>query len=109
MLARPTYYCYEQVSTTKDILQQMSGSISLRASLVLMLPVLALSQDTRHAPNKQLIPAPDCLTMKGAWQGGYTPCDAAAHEAWLDDVKHWRTERRIRIGYNGSRYEMPAL
>jgi formylglycine-generating enzyme required for sulfatase activity len=87
----------------------MNGSISLRASLVLLVPFLAFSQDTRHAPNKQLIPAPACFTMNGAWQGGYTPCDAATHDAWLTDVKHWRFERTIRIGYNGSRYDEPAL
>jgi formylglycine-generating enzyme required for sulfatase activity len=27
----------------------------------------------------------------------------------LKDITHWRNERRIRIGYNGSRYEMPEL
>jgi formylglycine-generating enzyme required for sulfatase activity len=27
----------------------------------------------------------------------------------LTDITHWRTERRIRIGYDPSRYELPAL
>jgi formylglycine-generating enzyme required for sulfatase activity len=27
----------------------------------------------------------------------------------LKDIRHWRDERRIRIGYDGSRYDMPAL
>jgi hypothetical protein len=31
------------------------------------------------------------------------------HDAWLKDLEHWRTERRIRIGYDGSRYSLPAL
>jgi len=30
------------------------------------------------------------------------------HE-WLVDITHWRAERRIRIGYDPSRYELPAL
>jgi gamma-glutamyl hercynylcysteine S-oxide synthase len=34
---------------------------------------------------------------------------SATHEAWLKDITHWRFERRIRIGYNGQRYEQPAL
>lgn len=51
----------------------------------------------------------ECFTLKGAWQGGYTPCTAATHDAWLKDITHWRFERKIRIGYNGSRYENPAL
>ena len=25
------------------------------------------------------------------------------------DIRHWRMERQIRIGYDGSRYEMPEL
>jgi formylglycine-generating enzyme required for sulfatase activity len=47
--------------------------------------------------------------MKGAWEGGSTPCDSGTHEAWLKEVRHWRTERRIRIGYDGWRYGQPAL
>ena len=69
----------------------------------------AWAQDTRYAPKNQLIPAPDCFTLKGAWEGGYTPCTSTTHEAWLKDVTHWRMERRIRIGYSGRRYEEPAL
>ena len=28
---------------------------------------------------------------------------------WLSDITHWRAERRIRIGYEDSRYQIPAL
>ncbi len=31
------------------------------------------------------------------------------HEHWLEDLEHWRTERRIRIAYDPSRYELPAF
>jgi formylglycine-generating enzyme required for sulfatase activity len=31
------------------------------------------------------------------------------HERWLDDLRHWRAERRIRIAYDPSRYEAPAF
>jgi formylglycine-generating enzyme required for sulfatase activity len=47
--------------------------------------------------------------MRGAWEGGYSPCTAFSYKEWLADVTHWRTERRIRIGYDPSRYELPAL
>ena len=47
--------------------------------------------------------------MKGAWEGGSKPCTQQEHEAWLADIRHWRDERRIRIGYDGSRYDMPEL
>jgi formylglycine-generating enzyme required for sulfatase activity len=31
------------------------------------------------------------------------------HQRWLADIAHWRSERRIRIAYDGSRYGLPAL
>src|SRR2546421_6386728 len=83
-----------------------------RSRFLLLILVFCWSlsaQDTHYPPKGQLIPAPDCFTLKGAWQGGYTPCTSATHQAWLKDVTHWRFERRIRIGYNGSRYDEPAL
>jgi gamma-glutamyl hercynylcysteine S-oxide synthase len=70
---------------------------------------LIRGQDTNYPPKGQLIPAPDCLSLKAAWQGGSSPCTAATHQAWLKDVAHWRFERKIRIGFNGQRYDMPAL
>ena len=57
----------------------------------------------------QQIPGPKCLEMRGAWEGGSTKCSPQEHEQWLADVTHWRDERRIRIGYDPARYEMPEL
>jgi len=47
--------------------------------------------------------------MRGAWEGGWETCSPEQHEQWLADVIHWRVERRIRIGYNDSRYVIPEL
>jgi iron(II)-dependent oxidoreductase len=71
----------------------------------------ALAQDTHSAPKGQLIPAPGCLTLKGAWEGEYVACTTATHEAWLKDVQHWRFERTIRTGLSldDSRYGAAAL
>ncbi len=44
------------------------------------------AQDSRHAPKGQQIPGPECLNMKGAWEGGSQPCRLGEHEAWLVDV-----------------------
>ena len=90
-------------------LKTIADSIQQHIILLVVFPCLALAQDTHYAPKNQLIPAPECLTLKGAWQGGYTPCTPATHETWLNDITHWRSERRIRIGYNGKEYEQPAL
>src|ERR1035441_1881494 len=67
------------------------------------------AQDTNFAPKGQLIPAPDCLNIRGAWEGGSSACNRDTHATWLKDIQHWRFERRIRTGYNGWRYEEPAL
>jgi len=85
-------------------------SLFLR-SFFLVFAVVAISsaQDSHFRPKGQQIPVPDCLTMKGLWEGGSRPCSQTEHEAWLADVTHWRSERRIRVGYDGGRYDLPAL
>jgi iron(II)-dependent oxidoreductase len=67
------------------------------------------AQDTHFEPNEQQIPTPDCLAVKAAWEGGWKACTEQDHDAWLADIRHWRNERLIRVGYDGSRYDMPAL
>jgi len=79
--------------------------IAVLLTAVMILP----AQDSRYRPDGQQIPTPACLVMRGAWEGGSTACSQNDHEAWLADIRHWRDERRIRIGYDGSRYDMPAL
>jgi iron(II)-dependent oxidoreductase len=70
---------------------------------------LAFAQDSKFRPTNQQIPVPDCLNIKGLLDGSFKPCTAEDHRLWLGDITHWRNERRIRIGYNSSRYEMPEL
>ena len=77
--------------------------------ILLFAATTALAQDSHYRPERQQFPVPACHTMKGAWEGGSRFCTAEDHEEWLADLRHWRTERLIRIGYNGSRYDMPAL
>ena len=75
----------------------------------LLLSAGSFAQDSHFAPQGQQIPVPECLMMKGLWEGGSKPCSQTEHESWLADITHWRNERRIRIGYDGSRYDLPAL
>jgi len=85
------------------------------ASIPLLIAIFATSawaQDSRYAPftfMDELIPAPPCLTMRNAWEGGGIPCTPLMHEEWLSDLSHWRAERRIRIGYDPARYSLPSL
>jgi formylglycine-generating enzyme required for sulfatase activity len=78
-------------------------------AVVVLFSVFSSAQDTHYAPKGQLIPPPDCLTLKGAWQGGYTPCTSDTHNAWLADITHWRHERKIRVGFDDYWYALPAL
>ncbi len=67
------------------------------------------AQDSKYKPERQQIPSPECLTLRGAWEGSYVPCTDATHQQWLNDITHWRMERKIRIGFDDARYRMPAL
>jgi gamma-glutamyl hercynylcysteine S-oxide synthase len=78
-------------------------------ALLLIASVLLTAQDSHYRPEDQQIPTPSCLVPKDAWEGGSTACSPHEHEAWLADITHWRNERRIRVGYDGSRYKIPAL
>jgi formylglycine-generating enzyme required for sulfatase activity len=55
------------------------------------------------------IPSPPCLTIRGIWLGGSAACTPSTHRDWLAEITHWRTERRIYIGYDGTRYGLPQL
>jgi len=67
------------------------------------------AQDTHFGPRAEQIPPPPCMTIRGIWEGGYIPCNAFSHQQWLADITHWRDERRIRVGFDPGRYELPAL
>src|SRR5271169_1358511 len=98
--------CRKVAMKTMKRVMRWTANISV---LAVFSSALAFSQDTHYAPTRQQIPPPGCFTLRGAWEGGYTPCTATSHQEWLADVTHWRTERRIRIGFDPSRYELPAL
>lgn len=63
------------------------------------------AQDGHFNPISQQVQSPPCLERKPPAAG----CTEEEHRAWLKDVDHWRVERRLRIGYDGTRYGMPEL
>ncbi len=87
----------------------MSRTIFLVLAVAASGSVISFAQDTNYPPKGQLIPAPSCFNLQHVAGRGYMPCTADDHTAWLADIRHWRTERKIRIGYSDRRYDMPAL
>jgi len=79
----------------------------LALSIAFFVPGAVSAQDTNFEPERQQIPVPDCLHAKDVWD--IKPCTEDEHNAWLADIRHWRSEHLIRIGYDGSRYDLPAL
>ncbi|HTV81653.1 MAG TPA: SUMF1/EgtB/PvdO family nonheme iron enzyme [Acidobacteriaceae bacterium] len=86
--------------------------IAAAASLIacgLLLISAASSQDDRYVPRDQQIPPPDCLTFRMPGDGIGYPCTGGEHQEWLKTVNAWRSERRIRVGFDPWRYSLPAL
>lgn len=70
------------------------------------------AQDTKFPPQSEQIPGPDqAKTGTGQCCYGTNEKKAAAEafQAWIEDVRHWRHERLIRMGYNGAEYDRPEL
>jgi formylglycine-generating enzyme required for sulfatase activity len=79
--------------------------------LVFLLASSALAQDTKFPPQDEQIPGPDIAisTDQCCYRTDQTKDFAPAFKAWIEDVRHWRRERLIRMGYNGAEYERPEL
>jgi gamma-glutamyl hercynylcysteine S-oxide synthase len=78
-------------------------------TFAMSLPLAAQDTMFPFPPHEQQIPAPPCMNLHFAWEGPAQTCPPFMHERWLRDLEHWRTERRIRIAYDPSRYEVSAL
>lgn len=77
--------------------------------IAVALTVAACAQDTTYHAEGQQIPPPRCMDLHHAWEGPTATCPPNIHEHWLADIEHWRSERRIRVAFDPTRYEMPAL
>ncbi len=83
---------------------------ALLTLLAAAITLFASAQDTQYPARGQQIPVPDCMNLHNAWEGVLTAgCQPYMHYSWLRDLQHWRTERRIRIAYDPTRYSLPAL
>lgn len=76
----------------------------------LLLLTFAVAQDTSNPPKWEIFSGPNCAQVP-EWNapGAPSTCTAEQSAAWLKDMQHWRAERRIRVGYDGSQYNRPEL
>src|ERR1039457_4385590 len=89
----------------------MTSLRMLVAVLAFPLPGLcADAQDTAFPPVSEQIPGPDCAPVM-EWNSPGRPrtCTPAQIADWLADIRHWRMEHLIRMGYDGSQYDRPEL
>ncbi|HTB96985.1 MAG TPA: SUMF1/EgtB/PvdO family nonheme iron enzyme [Terracidiphilus sp.] len=71
---------------------------------------IACAQDTQIQPRWEQIPGPSCASIP-EWNSHGQPAACSNYQVseWLEDINHWRAERRIRAGYNDELYRDPAL
>src|SRR5579885_2499931 len=78
---------------------------------VLFAACALLAQDTGYPAEGSQIPGParrstpDWISELNEWQ--LTP--TGQHEAWLEDLRQWRREHLIRMGYDDSESRRPEL
>jgi iron(II)-dependent oxidoreductase len=85
--------------------------LALAATLAMPLtPLSAIAQDsTVQMPGEQ-IDGPNCAGLPQWYmRTAPRPCKEEELRAWLEDIRHWRTERRVRIGYDGTEYTRQEL
>ena len=90
-------------------------AIAARALALLLLPfaTVAVADDWQFwltPPDQQLLAGPSCLKPSFQWaEGAGWECSRQDYANWLEGMRRARTEHRFRIGYSGTRYELPAL
>jgi iron(II)-dependent oxidoreductase len=84
----------------------------LGAVFLVLLAIPLSAQDTKYDPQGEQIPGPANLTEANGpccARGGEKPVSIDVWNAWLSDVRHWRKEHLIRIGYDGAQYARTEL
>ena len=69
----------------------------------------ASAQDVQYSPQGEQIPGPPCDSVPQWFGAKPRTCTAGELAFWLSDVRHWREERKLRIGFDASTYDLPAL
>ena len=86
--------------------------VLLAVMIVLTVVPLMFAQDTKYPPKGEQIPGPPGYLERGShccFSPEQQQYSTKVFQEWLADIRHFRMERLIRAGYNGSQYERPAL
>jgi iron(II)-dependent oxidoreductase len=59
--------------------------------------------------NPEGIAAPDCNDVPKLLVGGTRACSPQELKIWYDEIRGWRDNRHIRMGYSSDMYDLPAL
>jgi iron(II)-dependent oxidoreductase len=89
---------------------RFAGFRFLAATLALIFSATSAEpQDVQYSPQGEQIPGPSCAGIPQWYGGKPRTCQQGELSFWLSDVRHWRDERRLRIGFEPSIYDAPAL
>jgi len=93
------------------VIRSLSARISVGvfALALLVCGSDAYAQDVQYNPQGEEIPGPTCTGIPQWYGGKPRTCQPQELAFWLNDVRHWRDERRLRIGYDSSQYDLPEL
>jgi gamma-glutamyl hercynylcysteine S-oxide synthase len=79
---------------------------------LILLGGILVAQDSKYRPEGSQIPGPHANPAEPDWltdMEGWTREQPTEFEAWLADIRAWRAERLVRIGYNDSEYRRPEF
>src|SRR5437016_3901782 len=80
--------------------------------LALLLSAVLSAQDTRYPPQGEQIPGPPIArdSSERCCERGEQPGPPRSiAEDWLADIRHWRREESVRMGYDGAECSRPEL
>ena len=82
------------------------------ATLLIVLGGALLAQESRYRPEGSQIPGPHGNPAQPGWlveMESWTRQQPSELEGWLADIRAWRAEHLVRIGYHDSEYRRPEF
>ena len=83
--------------------------VLLCSVLLFILSISSFAQDSVNRPRGEQISGPPCTSPPDWDSARASTCTKAEISDWLADIKHWRAEHLLRMGYEGSQYARKEL